>query len=507
MPPRPIRDHRWEAVSSASELAKLIADPHDHKPVRVPTFPNVERTSILALVGTATTSVASNFSTYGMLCRSPAAGLWYTDGKPMSGYHVFQFGTGASMPAVPDVQGSSMSIGPLLNGTVTLSSLSWATWPGAAVDLDGEYWFWVPKSAYAYFSMSVSADLGASGASVLEIEYTTNFSTKDTSKASVLMTKTADGLWAKYDFGGGFWRPLVLSCTTTYSNTALVVRVDCGCLTGGTPALPTTCVSGYMQPVATAPPEFDTAPAVYKACRINASSLLVKNTTSIMYKEGTVEGMLVPLQTKALDLFGISTNFNSYIADVGSASRYMGLLENGMYTFTVPDASSLAFRDCVLKVSGYTTSQVPLFNLDAVDYVNVFKFADQTSTTATNLTFIHDTHVEFRNTTMLWPVGVSTTPLEEFHRAMVAVQSLPLFYENPTHLAAIANLARLAATRLAPYARPVIAAGLSAARDRILSMAASAIKTQLGKPQVVVRQPTVVKPKVKAGVAAKKKKR
>ncbi len=56
---------------------------------------------------------------------------------------------------------------------------------------------------------------------------------------------------------------------------------------------------------------------------------------------------------------------------------------------------------------------------------------------------------------MLWDIGISPIPLEDWHRAQVALASIPFFYENFIHLSMIASAARAASARLAPVLVPI----------------------------------------------------
>lgn len=474
-------------LNVVSTLAKTIVDPHDHKPLRMPTFPSIERTSLLGLVGTAQAVVpgpdTGSLSHIAVLCRSPAAPLWMTSNRYFAGYNWFQFVPGTSPPALPTRSGESLDLSSLMIAQPSQALSNWPIWPGLGQDAQTNYWFWAPASMQIFVSLITQTAMTA-GAWSLELEMTADFTTTNTVRKRFPLVVDGQTLYLQSASSGWFYRPINLSCITDTTPLAnIITNLRVGAITGGTPQIPAANASPYLCPVFQFPFEFSTAPIIYNSCRANAVSALFQNTTAVLNKDGSVEGLCLPLSFSHPPILSNTFDFAKFAADTNVRSRWAGLLEKGVYSFTLPDEVSTKFRDCNMTVEGggqgagiYTN--VPLFNLDACDYLNVIKFTDYGSP-GTNLFLTVDVHHEFRSTSMLWPVGFSTCPLEDWHRAQIVTQQMSVFHENPTHLAAIAALARIAATRLYPYAAPIVTAGLRAARDQVFTMAANALSKRM----------------------------
>jgi hypothetical protein len=492
--------------SNMTEMVKAIADPHDHKPMRLPTFPDVERTSILPFVSVSQAVVPSAGTGLGFVIRAPAAPVWFQRSVTWNGYYDFRFSMNGL--GLPNSVGTSLQFADLLTDPTWTVNNNFPFWPGICQDANGVFWFWAPAGSQCSMMVNCYAVIGGS-AFYLDYEYTTSFRTAETSKGTTAFTVTGSTAFTNVTSTGMFWRPIGLYCLTT-GNAVTIDTIYVRTFSGGTPIVVLGGTVDSVMPVSQTPPEFLVAPSVYNSCRVNAVSALFQNTTAVLSKEGSVEAVLLSMrQRNNYPLVSSSADFTSITADIAASCRYVGLLEKGMYTFALPDAKCSEFRDCAQIITS-NGSSVPLLNLDAFDYVNYFRFTDYSSP-ATNLLVTIDVHHEFRNTTMLWPIGVSAVPLEEWHKSQVALQGMLPFYENPTHLMAIANLARLAALRLYPYVKPIAQAGLYAARDRLMNMAASALTSRMAKPQVVTTSQTSKqkksRPRPKGKKASVKKRR
>lgn len=504
------------AISGLTTLAKTIVDPHDHRPLRFPTFPNVERTSVMGLVESGQVTVSATTPTYVVLVRSAACPLWVYKELPASTYTaIFTFGQGASMPPIPQKAGEVMSIPPLMNSNPSYTDLVGTSpvWTGVALDKNDNYWFWCPPGAYGFFTCHCDTAVGA-GVFTASFEYTTDFTSTNSGNFSAAMLRNGSDLYYQATtFAGTFWRPIAITCTSDCVNAPKTDNIECGHTSGSgffRNAASSGTISGLI-PLFKTPPEFTVASRIYSSTRVTACSLLLQNTTAVLNKEGVVEAVCFSQGVSAGAVTDVlqSNNFTftSLLADSCAANRYNGLLEKGCYTFALPDQDSSAFLD--YTVAGLAGGTQPAFRLDSFNFINAIKLTEYTSTTTTNLMAIVDMHIEFRNTSMLWPVGFSRVQLEEWHRAQIVVQGMRIFYENPTHLLTIANLARLAAVRAYPYVAPVVHAGLRAARDKLLSTAASMVSNRLGTPQIPLRSDKRprAKPKARSVVVVSKKKR
>lgn len=479
----------------ASKIAQTIVDPHDHSPLRLPSFPNLEKTSILNLMGTGTFGIPDSGSKYAVITRSPAAPLWVNDTATLTGSVSYTWSTGSSNPGIPSYAGASVNVPDLMKNEPVVIVNGTGFWSGIGLDAKGDYWFWTPADCTA--SLSFGLDSALSGGSyTCEVEIVRNFCTTNSGKINLTLAYAAspNRLVGTFVSTGLFWRPLLVSCTAdATTHTAKITQYQGAWYTAGTILAPTALEVTGLRPFFSKPFEFTKSQYIYQGCRLNALSVLFQNCTAVLSKEGTVVGGVFVTTSDNDPYLTWNYNLDSYVSDLSANFRYNGLLEKGCYTFTLPDAYSQNFRDCSLNLA------VPVFNLDGSDYVNIVKFSDLGSDTkGQNINVTVDLHLEFRNTTMLWPVSVGTTPLEEWHQAQIVLHQMPVFYENPTHLMAIANLARVAAARLLPYAGPVLRAGMNAVKAKAIDMASQMVASKLSN----MKKKTNSRPK-KAQVRAK----
>lgn len=506
------------AVSAYSTLVQTIAVPHERKPMRVPTFPNVERTSILSFTTTTTTSVPAwpgKPQVSAIVARDPAVPLWLRRfGTPLGGYHAVGWTCDA---ALPNSRSTVALVDPMLKRPaeylVALGGRACNFNGYGRSAVDGSSWAYLPAGMIGICILQTTGDASAFTGSMV-FQYTTSFDLDNIASVTVATTAGVNFVQAQLSVSGVFWRPVLLSSTAGAVAAQAISKIRCYTLTAGTLAVPLPCPNAFLD-AAEQPPEATVAPAVYNACRLNAVGVLFSNSTAVLSKEGTAEGVLLTNAGSDPNNYLGDVYFSDLSLNVTAKNRYFGLLEKGLYTYALPDNRSAAFTQAAVTVADPAGTVIPVFTLGGLDYVNLICFTDY-GAPDTTLAITIDRHIEFRNSTMLWPIGFSMVPLEDWHRSQIALQELGVFFENWIHLATIANLARAAAMRVAPYlikyGRPVATAALSAAKDKVMSMASNAMSTRFQKPQVALN-PTVTKFAVKktaAGrikVQAKKKKK
>lgn len=487
------------ATAGLSELAQLQAVPITHRPLRLPTYPQIERTSILSLSGTSGVTINTSTSSLGVVVRQPAAPVWYTNTTSITGVRLFRYTLPAGAPALPQTVGSELYLVPLYDSIVPSVSTtivgSTPNFQGIALDPTESPWVWVPAAMQMYFMIETSATL-AGGSWQLTYDYIQGFAFDVPSHGQLLLTTGSSFALGVQTFGGGWWRASSICCLQAPSTPGMTITGICmGYQSGGTTTTPIASTAPFLDALTYPPPEFTKAPFLYEDSRINALGVLFQNATSVMYKEGTVEAFLTNS-----DVAVLSNNwaFGSAYSDIAPRSRYYGLLERGIYTFSLPDAPSSLFQDCTYTT---TTGLIPAVRLGGSANLNIIRFNDLAGS-GSNLGVEFCFHLEFRNTTMLWPVGFSAVQLEHWHQAQVALQKMGCFFENPTHLAAIATLARQAAIRAWPVIRPIASAALTAARAQALPLAkqaaAAIIKKLKTPPTRTVTRAVPQKPRPKS---------
>ncbi len=497
-------------------MAQAIAVPHEHKPTRLPSFPNLERTAVVPGLVTTSFSVAGGVSSDILLVRSPTYPLWsvmpstlpgdtiacryYKSGLPNYG----EFSADGDTGSFPNNFLATASYAQTGTSTQTVY------YPVGMTD-DGRAFVKTCSIGYNQFVFSVTnapstnfvfsllvENFDGSESSYFNQEYTQALA----SGSEVTMTLSVNSLKP-------WWRPvsLTLKSHTGANLPGLITNIWCGVCGEGNLNNPTAgSLSGFF-PLST-PPEFTTQPVPYSGTRANAAAVLITNTTAVMEKEGIIRAARIPRTRQSSYWWnGIVTtsdvtNYNEAINSANPADRYFGPAEKGVYTFTLPDAASERFRDYVSNVS----SAPARFMLEGFDYVHLITIADKAGN-GSSFAVTLDTHLEFRSSSMFYPLGFSTTSLESYHVAQMALAKQGVFYENPVHLGAIATLVRSAVTRFAPIAMPYLKGAARAAGTYLINEAVKRVSTRM--PQAGFTQPrqqqTKPKPQPKPKNNKKKK--
>lgn len=441
------------AFQGADEIALTMAIPRDHKPLRLPTFPNLERTATLATLQTSTMPVASAGVARALVVRSPTYPVWAhtTNASPQSASLDYNFTWQAN--STVECQFTSPPEGFMATDLRYL----------VLGRKNGDVWIYCPKgtypTCYVVFTNSFTFNLTMSydvwdGTGIKHLQ------------ANTTGTGTSFNVWGPALTAGAWVRFLTLDIAANGNVAACTVQN--GWVTGGTMAVPTGALSSIM-PVGQ-PPEFSNSMLPYQSTRSNAVAALFSNVTAVLNKEGTVRATRLPagLSVRWWGDFDTDVNFTAS----HPAETYWGPLEKGLYTYTLPDEASVRFKDCVVEflTDGGTLTYRPCIDLDGFMYVHAIAFTDLTSGDST-LAVTVDSHLEFRTNSALFQLGFSSTSLEAEHIAQMACVRRGVFFENPSHLAAIAGLIRAGVQALAPVAKGAAQMAAAYAGDRILSAA------------------------------------
>lgn len=496
-------------------LARIIAVPHDHQPTRLPSFPNLERTATMRFMGTATIT-ASTVPQDMFLMRQPAFPLWITTAlNPVvaadscsiytlfdSGYDQFQ--TGGESLEFPDQTLSGVASA----GTKAITD----KFRLPVGSCDGRLFAFV-GTENVVISLPLVAFTGTSAAFQLHYEYwdhgVIGLGTVSFLGQAGLVGVTVVNLCLGAN-NYAWIRPVRLVCTTAPSvvmgfSGAVYVGVTTTSITpgaavyGGTnfltaPAAHGTSVIRAVLPWS-APPEFTVSTLPYRSTRVTACAVLVSNVTAVLAKEGTVEAARVPIG-QAINIWARGSAISDILSEAHVHERYFGALEKGLYAYSAPDAASAVFSTAYETGSGITPV-LPVVRLDQIDYVSLLRLSDLAATNGDSTFAVTlDTHLEFRSSSMLFPLGYSAVPLESYHAAQLALANLGTFFENPTHLAAITRLVSGAVRTIAPIVMPHVQAaavslGKAAFNKLLSSRPRPAAMQQAGfttvKPKLVVK--------------------
>lgn len=504
------RKSRGGPPSAATLISKTIAVPHEHRPLRLPTFPNVERTAVMQYTITGTTSIFGTTVVPVMLVRSPVAPLW--------AHRSFDSGKG-SVYFAQDTGGN------LFPGDVSPFPESWAdefhTY-GAGGAMVHHYPLGVHSGRDFVHGCSAGAGhnicelytntSGTAGNAVLILDYEVwdgnNFANRTISQGS-LTIPGASSIYISFDLpdvNDLWWRPVAVRSGITSTANIAFTRYHCGVssinvssvvtifTTGGgalmnAHACPTASMTTVVFSPVVVAPEIRNSYVPYTSVRANAAAVLFTNVTKVLDKEGTASAFRIPANTTTGGYtMWQPAGYSTLMTNVVSRERYFGAMEKGLYAYTLPDASAEALRTCVdFDMVPYQTGTQStnhdckcVFHLDGFDYANIIIFSDLADGDST-LAYTLDAHLEFRSSSSLFQLGFSTTPLETYHLAQMALAKQGCFYENPLHLSMIARLIGSAVTTLAPIVRPYVYSAARAAGQQLLSMAASKLSGRMNQ--------------------------
>jgi hypothetical protein len=202
------------------------------------------------------------------------------------------------------------------------------------------------------------------------------------------------------------------------------------------------------------PTEFQHSILPWSSTRTTASAALFTNVTQVLNKGGTVlAGRLSPESAEVWTF----TSLN--LQNLHPAEKAYLALESGAYSFVPPSTDLTDFYDYTSpnSVSNFSSSStVPVFRLDNASLVSALVFtpaAGVSEALAINL----DWHIEFRTTSALFEIGMSTATIESLHQAQLALASVGYFFPNATHKSVLNKVAS-GATGFLKWALPYAAA-------------------------------------------------
>lgn len=183
--------------------------------------------------------------------------------------------------------------------------------------------------------------------------------------------------------------------------------------------------------------------------RVNAVSMLLSNGAAALYNDGFIQAVNVNSGVLWNSLMGLP-DLSGYASDV---NYFSGLFKKGLYTFLKPaDAEDVEFYDYAVTdavTSGVTQCGFPL---ERSRYVAVRVSSTSTSSAGVfaGLEYLVNTSMvlEFQTNDMWFDAEIPIESSAETDRARDILRRIPNFYENPTHLQALANAARGAGTFL-----------------------------------------------------------
>lgn len=382
-------------------------------------------------------------------------------------------------------------------------------------------WTYIPGGSFAYVSVLGSSAWAQSQTVVVELEVWSAPSEVNLNSGSPPVAVSLTGLTAisagkcgamstAITIGGlGKWvRPKSASFSSAvaglsptqvyiallYSSTAVTYTpsaIDQGAFTAPAGALE------LFLPLLT-PAEFGNSKLPWYATRTTAAAMLGTNVSQVLNKGGTVIGGRVsPNVLSAWDLTV------GYLNRLHPAEKAFLPLESGVYTYCPPSTDMQNFWDYTMQPLGSGLTSSPLFRLDNDALYNGMYIT--AGSVAESLAVTVDWHIEFRTSSALFQIGLSTMPLEALHTAQLSLAHAGFFFENWTHKEVLRKISA-AVKKFGPS----LVSAVNPAVGRMLQSVTSAISanptlTNKMKPTSGTASGLVgkVPPKIKASKKAK----
>lgn len=440
-----------------NSIAHAIALPNNYSALRYPSFPALERTALLRFSNPAQVSVPASTGAYKFMATRQAAYPFWADNTvaaTTSPYSVsFSFldrdnrDLCSVNPAVVSWDVGTRTQTDEYPGIASGAGLAFADIPYPIIAVDEKCgpqpFVWVPSTNALYVVLATNqAVTFSSGDIVCSIEqWQSPGQTSSPVEFPCNVTTGSYGLTFTSPLPEpGWYRVRSFSCGTDLAPDLpdYVGPFTCAVF----PGVNSYLVSSYLTtcPRITAnlasfdpkfffpavfPGEFKNTTLPWYATRTNATAVLLTNTTQVVNKAGTfLGGRVSPNVTNPF------TVLSPYISTLHPMEKVQLAAEHGFYTYVPPSTDLANFWDYTLNTSG-GANNCPVYRLDNDALVNVFFLTD---VVASSWSIVVDWHIEFRTCSTLFPIGISTMPVEQLHQAQIKLSSVGYFFANEWHM-------------------------------------------------------------------------
>jgi hypothetical protein len=470
-------------LQGMTALEKAIALPHEYPAQRYPSFPALERTATMAFNLPVSLGFPNGSTEMkGLLCRQPAWPLWVQQTQQSVAQLVAYPTTGPA--GVSEAILTNNSRTPFLvaerpidyfntskTGSTLRPGLSGVLSPNWTYPLlggmDTRVYTFVPANSYLSLVFGMRTHTVNTGATfIASILYEVWQSPTD-----CIQVNTPDFTVDQLNLGGFYnagitsenqWiRPLEIRVSSGITTDITDPTVSVIWSTGSPLYIQSAVTQGsftfsdrsatLLVPVGPVP-EFDVTERPWQDTRTTAAAVLMTNVTKVLNKEGTVLAGRLPNTYD--DMWNFTTGS---LSQLHPAEKAMLALETGFYTYAPPSTDMASFWDHALFRANVFTglASCPLFRLDNTSYGNCFVLTDSDANTPSTFAVNLDWHIEFRNNSTLFPIGMSSITLEAFHQAILQLVSHGFFFSNDKHKGLIGKI--VSASKLAnKYVSPVL---------------------------------------------------
>lgn len=467
-------------------LARQIALPHEHAPLRFPSFPALERTAVMGFNAPAQVNLPASTPVKFVVSRQAAYPVWADQTIAACGMRVTWQTTSTLQNGGNDTT-MFYENAAFANANVTAQGPTTSR-VGAGSDCFGGYPLESPplgvdtrtggSTPFAYVPAGWSAVVVVSGVGLpfatgpcrAAVNFDMWMAPGETSTQLLNTTQHSAGAYScagtlgATPTGGRWLRPSSIVVTTSGAAFDWPDSVCVSLLTSSVPmsfgnsttdwgsvaktSATDTPVVGLLPLVS--PVEFFNSSLPWLATRTTATSLLLTNVSQVLTKAGTVlAGRVSP---NVISPWVVNS---AYINNLHPAEKAFLPLETGFYTYCPPSTDMSEFWDYAsVSNSGFSGTVSPgnvhpVYRLDNDAMVNVaFLTAGATAEqVAANI----DWHIEFRTSSALFQVGLCSMTLETLHSAQIVLAMGGFFFENNWHKRILDKIIS-GAKAVAPYA-------------------------------------------------------
>lgn len=435
-------------------LNSLVA-PELHDPVRLPTYPVIERTSVLGFNVPASLELQDN-TTRVLVTRQPVYPFWAD--QTVAGFFQAATWRSALLPAIGpagpsllnvdfmdpietaftgnQTAGTSSNPGPGVTGT--LGTLPYTGTTPIMGQCDTRNYIYIPANHFGgvLFGAYQSVNIVAINATITLVERINDEDVKFTVTGSITAGKTA-GFSALLTSTRDRWvsvldMELQGASSITVQESFFVTVTAMGALSvsyadstvagnHGTINVTPGEITGLF-PISMAP-DISVTQLPWRFCRTTAAAASLTNVSTILAKSGSIlAGRVDPSRFWP---FAIT---RSQVANLHKADKCVSSLQTGFYTYVPPSTDVASFTD-YLTFTERTGAFLPVYRLDNTAICHVL-FLSNLAADKQNVSLSLSWHIEFRNTSTLFPLGVSKTTLELMHQTQLKMMTMGFFHTN-----------------------------------------------------------------------------
>lgn len=448
-------------LRNVTGLAKQIALPGEHAPLRFPSFPALERTAVMGFNTPATINTSVSQATSITVFRQACYPVWADQDRhyfaavdyaaetnPTTAVVGQEFLSVRMRPAATrftSVSRAGSTTQPSYQGTgVPAFSNEWPVL-GRDINLPGPEFMYVPDDCAFLGVMFMNAPADVIYTFTINFErWTSPGQSTQQYSVSVPIAVGARGAMFTVRTGldAGEWiRPLGIVAEVTASSAIpsafllslfattgdAVTYTPSGTSAGLVTITSDVATQRRMNVPLTYPAEFRNSILPWYATRVTAASFLGTNVTQVLNKSGTVLGGRVsPARVNAWECTYDTIN------NLHPAEKAYLPLETGIYTYCPPSTDLVFFTDYTRNTGGFIdNTPAPIFSLSNDSMYNKMFLSTPSAVAAIAGTVTW--HIEFRTSSALFQVGLSAMTLESLHQAQLVLAENGFFFENPEH--------------------------------------------------------------------------